>query len=180
VFRSIDGRAHDTELLGYDQTQDPGFFSPGTQKETNTHIHLLEAFTALYRLTQDPLVKARLTELVEVTARKIGIETSWLLLDAVDALGRSGDHAAGRHRFSPGGLYELSHDGAQLTRLEKTMAFIEQHQRDREYGEWYWGVLPGSQARRRAVIHASEGGRPTVRPPVASVVSEWLSLAVAK
>ncbi|HWA72144.1 MAG TPA: AGE family epimerase/isomerase [Polyangiaceae bacterium] len=210
-FESIDRRAHDQAELGYDQTLDPAWFSPGTQKETNTHIHLLEAFTELYRVTHDTRVRARLSELVEVVARRIvqpegyarkefrrdftpigeavvsyghDIETSWLLLDALDALGRKDDRAfsdialrlgeySARAGFDsaqggyfeegvPGGapakrekiwwiqaealsglfhLYARTRDQTQLTRLEKTLDFIERHQRDREYGEWYWGVL---------------------------------------
>ena len=41
---------------------DPSSFS----KSTNAHMHLLEAFTVLYQLTQDPRVKDRLTELVSI------------------------------------------------------------------------------------------------------------------
>lgn len=212
-FRSIDGRSHDATYLGYDQTQDPGWFSPGTQKETNTHIHLLESFTSLYRATGDPLVRARLEELVRVLATRVvqpegyarkefrrdftplgpaivsyghDIETAWLLLDALDALGMSQDvtlvgrairlgaysaragfdaaHGGYFEEGPPGGavsktekiwwiqaealtgllrLFQRTHDVLYLERLEATLSFIEQHQRDAEHGEWYWGVLAG-------------------------------------
>lgn len=83
-------------------------------KTMNTHLHLLEAFTGLYGVWQDRWVGARLRELVEVfmahivdaetghvrlyfdedwTPRSLvrsyghDIETSWLLLEAADALG---------------------------------------------------------------------------------------------
>jgi mannobiose 2-epimerase len=39
-------------------------------------------------------------------------------------------------------LFELTGDGALLQRLEGTLSFIEEHQRDRAYGEWFWGLLP--------------------------------------
>lgn len=112
-FQSVDRRAHDGEHLGYDQSQDPGWLAPGAQKDTNTHIHLLEAFTALYRASKDHAVRVRLEELVKVVATRIvqpanyahkeffrdwrvhdravvsyghDLETAWLLLDALEAL----------------------------------------------------------------------------------------------
>ena len=113
-FRSIDKRAHDAKNLGYDQTHDPGWLAKGAHKGTNTHIHLLEAFTELVRATGDAAVRERLEELVTVTRTKLfqpefhyvhkeflvdwtphgerqcsyghDLETVWLLLDAVDAL----------------------------------------------------------------------------------------------
>jgi mannobiose 2-epimerase len=119
-FRAIDARAHDAEHGGYDQRDDPGWMTKGAEKETNTHIHLLEAFTALFRLTRDPVVGSRLDELARVVATRIvqpagyaqkellrdwrpfgdpavsyghDLETAWLLLDAADALGRPDDAA---------------------------------------------------------------------------------------
>ncbi len=209
-FRAIDRRSHDPEWLGYDQTHDPGWLSPGAEKETNTHIHLLEAFTALFRATKDGLVRARLEEMVTVVAKKIvqpdhharkeyerdwtpfgdasvsyghDIETAWLLLDALDALERSSDAEftaialqLGRgaldagYDATRGGLFEegplkgpatkrekiwwiqaealpglyrlyaLSRDPSLLDRLEQTLSFIENYQRDAEHGEWYWGI----------------------------------------
>lgn len=209
-FHSIERRAHDAQYGGYDQTHDPFYFSAGTEKETNTHIHLLESTTALYRLTHDQEQRARLVELTELTAHKIvqpagyarqefkrdftpfgatqesyghDIETSWLLLDALDALGmqanqeltqiayRLGEHAADFgfdavhggffEAGEPGGpaskrekiwwiqaealpglyrLYALGRNPRDLDRLESVLSFIEQHQRDREFGEWYWGI----------------------------------------
>jgi mannobiose 2-epimerase len=152
-FRSLDPRSHDLEYLGYDQSKDPGWLAQGAQKGTNTHIHLLEAFTELYRATGDHMVKERLDELVTVTATKLfqpaqnyvhkeftrdwapfgdprcsyghDIETGWLLMDAVAALGRPEDPVAvdaatrlGRHAsdagFDPehGGLFEEGPVGA--------------------------------------------------------------------
>jgi mannobiose 2-epimerase len=113
-FQSVDRRMHDAEHLGYDQTNDPGWLAPGAQKDTNTHIHVLEALTALYRQSKDTAVRARLEELVKVVATRIvqpsnyahkefyrdwrihdkpvvsyghDLETAWLLMDALDALG---------------------------------------------------------------------------------------------
>ena len=105
---------HDSEHLGYDQTNDPGWLAPGAQKDTNTHIHLLEAFTALYHQSQDATVRVRLEEMVKVVATRIvqpsnyahkefykdwrihdkpvvsyghDLELAWLLMDALEVLG---------------------------------------------------------------------------------------------
>lgn len=159
-FRSIDGRAHDAEHLGYDQRQDPGWLAPGAQKDTNTHIHLLEAFTALYRASKDEAVRARLEELIKVVVTRIvqpsnyahkeffrdwrvhdrpvvsyghDLETAWLLLDALEALGEVGDHEAvrqvalgiGKHSAergfdaAKGGYFEEGTPGGTPTKLEK-------------------------------------------------------------
>jgi hypothetical protein len=50
-FASIDASRHDAVSGGYDQRGDPGFLSAGAEKDSNTHLHLLEAFSALYEAT---------------------------------------------------------------------------------------------------------------------------------
>ncbi|HEU4582751.1 MAG TPA: AGE family epimerase/isomerase [Polyangiaceae bacterium] len=157
-FQSIDRRMHDAQYLGYDQTNDPGWLAPGAQKDTNTHIHLLESFTALYRSTKDEAVKARLEELVKVVATRIvqpsnyahkefyrdwrihdkpvvsyghDLETTWLLIDAQEALGDAneavrqvalglGKHSAERgYDAANGGYFEEGVPGGAPTKLEK-------------------------------------------------------------
>jgi mannobiose 2-epimerase len=117
-FASIDASRHDAVNGGYDQRSDPGTLTPGAEKDTNTHLHLLEAFAALYEATRDARVAARLNELVDLFATRLrqpsgyvhaeftlswapfgtprvsyghDLETSWLLLDAARVLGRSDD-----------------------------------------------------------------------------------------
>lgn len=117
-FRSLDARAHDTKFGGYDQSNDPAWLSPGAAKETNTHLHLMEAFAALYESTGDPTVKARTEELVRVFEERIvqpgnyaakefaldftpfgtpavsyghDLETAWLLVETARILGKPGD-----------------------------------------------------------------------------------------
>jgi mannobiose 2-epimerase len=117
-FESIDLTRHDPVFGGYDQRSDPGFKSAGAEKDTNTHLHLMEAFTALYEATGDELVGARLEELTELIADTLrqdsnyvhseflldwtpfgaplvsyghDLETSWLLLEAARVLGRAND-----------------------------------------------------------------------------------------
>ncbi|MEO8184724.1 MAG: AGE family epimerase/isomerase [Deltaproteobacteria bacterium] len=117
-FLSIDAGRHDAVNGGYDQRTDPGTLTPGAEKDTNTHLHLMEAFSALYEATEDARVAARLSELVDLFATRLrqpsgyvhaeftrswapfgaarvsyghDLETSWLLLDAARVLGRSDD-----------------------------------------------------------------------------------------
>jgi mannobiose 2-epimerase len=114
-FSSIDTLRHDPRFGGYDQTGDPGFITSGAAKDTNTHLHLLEAFAALYQATGDALVGTRLSELVDLYASTLrqpsgyvpaeydaswapfgtpsvsyghDLETAWLMLDAAAVLGR--------------------------------------------------------------------------------------------
>lgn len=119
-FESIDASRHDAVNGGYDQRGDPGELPAGAAKDTNTHLHLMEAFTALYEATADAGVAARLDELVELFATRLrqpsgyvhaaftldwalvgaprvsyghDLETAWLLLEAARVVGRSADPA---------------------------------------------------------------------------------------
>ncbi len=123
LFATLDALRHDDELQGYDQTNDDGWLPfviapEGAAKCTNTHIHVLEALTALVRTpARDALSIRRLEELARVIVTKMlqpsgyvhpffardwtpvgpavvsyghDIETSWLLLDALEALETAG------------------------------------------------------------------------------------------
>jgi mannobiose 2-epimerase len=114
-FRALDARAHDVKFGGYDQRNDPAWLSPGAEKETNTHLHLMEAFSSLYAYGKDPVVKERLGELIQLFTTKIlqkegyarkeflldwspfgepavsyghDIETAWLLVEAAESFGQ--------------------------------------------------------------------------------------------
>jgi mannobiose 2-epimerase len=85
-----DQHAHDAEHGGYyewlarDGTPikpnapsgmvEMGPIGPVGMKSMNTHIHLLEAFTELYRVWPDPALRARLEELLAVVRDKISVE----------------------------------------------------------------------------------------------------------
>jgi len=115
-FRSLDERCHDAIHGGYDQTSDPLSWINGLAKGTNTHIHLMEAFTELFVATADSIVRSRLSELVTLMAERLlqptghipaaftvgwqpqgaalvsyghDLETAWLIVDAARVLGRA-------------------------------------------------------------------------------------------
>jgi mannobiose 2-epimerase len=117
-FASIDQTRHDAQNGGYDQRNDPGTLSAGAAKDTNTHLHLMEAFSALYEASGDARVATRLGELVDLFASRLrqpsgyvhaeftlawapvgaprisyghDLETAWLLLEAARVLGRLED-----------------------------------------------------------------------------------------
>lgn len=118
-FDSIERRAHDPAHGGYDVSSEASWMSPGAQKETNTHIHLMEALTTLYAVTRDDRIGIRLAELSDLCATRLlqpsgyvhkeflhdwtphgppsvsyghDLETAWLLVDAELTLGQPRAH----------------------------------------------------------------------------------------
>lgn len=91
-FEWADAHAHDRAHGGYYEwlardgtpvvpdapdgqvVQPPIPIGPENYKSMNTHIHLLEAFTALYQVWPDPTVRARLEELLAIVRDKISVE----------------------------------------------------------------------------------------------------------
>ncbi len=127
LFQLIDRKAHDDVQGGYREAfsvdwlplkDDPTIGGHG-RKSMNTHIHLLESFTTLYKASKDQRVRARVEELLHLCTRKIvdsqqgyarmfftddwkpsdgetssyghDIELSWLMTEAAEALGRPRD-----------------------------------------------------------------------------------------
>jgi mannobiose 2-epimerase len=120
TFGAIDRFGHDTRWRGYRESfsqewtplpQHPDFGIRGNRKTLNTHLHLLESFTSLYRASKDTTVKGRIEELIDVCANTMidtkrgcahqffehdwtplpspasfghDMELSWLLTEAVD------------------------------------------------------------------------------------------------
>lgn len=138
TFRWLDEHAHDAEHGGYfealardgtpllsksdsprDDVQWDALGTAYGYKSMNTHLHLLEAFTALYRRWQDPVLKERLLELHQLMIGPMlaengsiplfftpdwrpvpghssyghDVEAAYLLLESADALGMAEDPA---------------------------------------------------------------------------------------
>ena len=132
TFRWLDSHAHDARSGGYFEAMArdgtpilapprpgavDGIGTPLGYKSMNTHIHLLEALSALYRVQPDPQVRERLEELLGLVRDRIqvepgalnyyftpdwravpmhdsfghDIETAYLLVEAAEALGRPDD-----------------------------------------------------------------------------------------
>ncbi len=130
AFYWLDRHGHDDRYGGYVEA----FYRDGRQmlgpttikgmvgeplgtKSMNTHIHLLEAFTALYRVWPDDVLRSRLEELLHIVRDRIttwpgaqrlffkddwtaaatyvsfghDVETAFLLAEAIDVLGRPDD-----------------------------------------------------------------------------------------
>jgi mannobiose 2-epimerase len=123
-FDFLDKRTKDPEHLGYHEafTRHWKIFDENRMadnnepKSMNTHLHILEAYAAVYKIWKDDLVKQRLTELLEIFINHIiredghlgiffteefsetdsskgicsfghDIEASWLIWEAAEILG---------------------------------------------------------------------------------------------
>jgi len=124
LFALLEDKTKDTENVGYREsfTRDWKIYGENRMadnnepKSMNTHLHVLEAWAALYKIWKDPKVELRLTELMKLFLEKIirenghfgiffneafdeaesskgicsfghDIEGSWLLWEAAEILG---------------------------------------------------------------------------------------------
>jgi cellobiose epimerase len=70
---------------------------PINYKSMNTHIHLLEAFTQLYEVWPDPILRARLEELLAIVRDKICVEPGVMNLYFTNAWQPIPDHDSYGH-----------------------------------------------------------------------------------
>lgn len=123
IFCTLEEKVHDHERGGYQEMLARDFSKtsvkgvdghPGATKTMNTHIHLLEAFTTLYKVWPDESLSLCLKELIGILENRLyspktghlllycdddwnvleevdsyghDIETSWLICEAAEALG---------------------------------------------------------------------------------------------
>ncbi|HZY83864.1 MAG TPA: AGE family epimerase/isomerase [Gemmataceae bacterium] len=82
LFRTLEEKAHDRRHGGYVEfftadwrpltdPKEPCYVGTAGTKTYNTHLHLLEAFTELYRVWPDPLVRERLAELLVINTNTV-------------------------------------------------------------------------------------------------------------
>lgn len=86
AFLWLDDHSHDTEYPGYfqflDQSGSPlkAGFGNTPPKDQNSSIHLLEAFTALYEVWPDEIVKQRLNEMLRLVRDTMVLDNKYLQL----------------------------------------------------------------------------------------------------
>ncbi|WP_165004223.1 AGE family epimerase/isomerase [Seramator thermalis] len=219
LYRTLEKYSFDNDNGGYIESftrnwkkpERYGYDGKGIAEKTmNTHLHVLEAYTTLYRVWKDPVLKERLRGLIEIFLNKIidqdtwhqhlfftkdwqnlenidsyghDMELSWLLLEAAEVLdeediieevlpvglklvdtqmseGWTKEGAMLYERNNgeiKGGLewwpqaesviafynaWQISNDEKYLDAAIKTWKWIESHLIDKEYGEWFGGLLP--------------------------------------
>jgi len=81
-----------------------GPIGPVGYKSMNTHIHLLEAFTELYRVWPDPTLRARLEEMLVIVRDKICVEPGVMNLYFTNAWQAIPDHDSYGHDVETGYL----------------------------------------------------------------------------
>ncbi len=92
LFQVLEAKAHDNEHGGYHEffyrdwklitdAKEPAYVGPPGQKTYNTHLHLLEALTELYRAWPDPQVKQRLVELLAINTITVRHPTYYCNID---------------------------------------------------------------------------------------------------
>lgn len=134
LFRTLEDKAHDKEKGGYIEVFSRDWKNAGRKgvdgkegavKTMNTHIHILEAYTSLYKVWPDEEVKECIVELIGILQNRLydpqsghlilfcdndwnpleevhsyghDIETSWLLCEAAKAIADSGLREATRQQ----------------------------------------------------------------------------------
>ena len=82
LFRALESKAHDAAHGGYTEffeedwrpvadARGASYIGPPGTKTFNTHLHVLEALTELYRVWADPQVQRRLEELLVINTLTI-------------------------------------------------------------------------------------------------------------
>ncbi len=181
LFYLIEKHCHDDANKGYFETFDRHWkvaekarLATGDVREKktmNTHLHLLEAYTNLYRAWKNPKLRARLIELIEIFQKHIinsktdsfelffdeqwhstkdiisfghDIEGSWLLCEAAEVLAQD-ERNKTEPRASASGYGRETRDEIKDIALKMAQAVYEQGL-DEDGGLFYEGqaLRPGS------------------------------------
>ena len=165
LFRLLEDKVHDHDKGGYREVFARDYAKPlkegvdgreGPSKTMNTHIHLLEAYTNLYRVWPNDELEACLYELIGILESKLydaktghlilfcdddwkslepvdsyghDIETAWLLAEAAEVLGDEATSASIRQqsvRMTDAAYEGLCQDGVII--YEKTAKGLEEKQ----------------------------------------------------
>ncbi|UYQ92381.1 AGE family epimerase/isomerase [Chitinophaga horti] len=87
LFNLVEQHAFDRERLGYTATfnEDWSAMNDGSSKVTEDQLHILEAYTSLYQVLPEPMVKERIEDLLDVFDRHIIDHESGHLETSFDA-----------------------------------------------------------------------------------------------
>jgi mannobiose 2-epimerase len=135
-FQWADKHAHDSDNGGYyewltrdgkpvipqlpDGQIEMGPIGPVHYKSMNTHIHLLEAFTELYKVWPDPALRGRLEELLAIVRDKICVEPGVMNLYFTPAWQAIPDHDSYGHDVETAYLMLETDEVLHHTAAEKT------------------------------------------------------------
>lgn len=138
LFNSIEDHSFDTEKDGYFEAftrewapiEDMRLSEKDANesKTMNTHLHILEAYTALYRVWNNPLLKERLRGLIEVFGNRILSDDAHLKLFFDDDWNCSYDIISYGHDIEASWLLHeaalVLDDPEVISRVEKTVPAI--------------------------------------------------------
>jgi mannobiose 2-epimerase len=93
LFGVLEAKAHDRRHGGYleffyddwrpiEDRKEPIYVGAIGTKTYNTHLHLMEAFAALYRVWPEPLVRQRLVEMLFINVNTVRHPIYWCNIDA--------------------------------------------------------------------------------------------------
>ena len=175
LFDLLDAKAHDAEFGGYREFFAPDWTPPPADarpylggspewKLMNTHLHLMEALSAFYRVDRSPRVAQRLTELIGIQSNAVvrkGVgacsdryRRDWTpVLDDADSARASYGHDLENIWLIVDALEALGQPTAPYHDLFRQLfAYSVRHGYDSEHGGFYDSGPLGQPADRRAKV----------------------------
>jgi len=168
LFQTLENKCHDRENGGYVEffqddwrpitdRREPSFIGPPGTKTFNTHLHILEAFTELYRVWPDPLVRRRLDELLAINTLTIrlpqhgcnvdGFAPDWKPIERPQNLRASYGHDVEGAWLCIDAARALGHPPALLrTWAEGVVGYSLRHGYDRAHGGFFYTGPLGKDA----------------------------------
>jgi cellobiose epimerase len=168
VFGVMETRMHDAAQGGYNEffsrewrlVTDPaerGYVGANGTKTYNTHLHLLEAFAALYRVWPDALLRQRLGELLHINTSTVkhpdfnhnvdGWLPNWTVVNTPRNLRASYGHDVECVWLALDAARTIDLPVATLRGWAEAMAGASlQHGYDREHGGFFYGGALGQRA----------------------------------
>jgi mannose/cellobiose epimerase-like protein (N-acyl-D-glucosamine 2-epimerase family) len=168
LFHTLEAKCHDSANGGYHEffredwqpitdPKEPSFIGPPGTKTFNTHLHVLEALTELYRTWPDALVRRRLDELLLINTSAIrlpsygcnvdGFTPDWKPIDNPRNMRASFGHDIEGAWLCLDATRALGHPPALLREwAEGLVGYSLKHGYDRTHGGFYYTGLLGRDA----------------------------------